>query len=128
MKERSLDVVVHGDPVPCARPRRSRNGGVYMPDKAAAYQRAVATVVMLAARKECWVRVAKGVRVALHVRVFRRADRGDLSNFVKAVEDGINDAGNVWHDDRYVGVIVAAMYVDAQRPRVELSVIVKGDE
>jgi Holliday junction resolvase RusA-like endonuclease len=116
-----LRFVVNGPPVPYQRVVPRAGGRSYQPENAKAYQGHVATVARAAAHNAKWQRPGKHSPLVLRVEVFRVRRVGDLSNFVKIVEDGINDAEMVWQDDRLVEAIVARMHVDKEHPRVEVT-------
>ena len=120
---------IPGEPMTYARmqPRKDRRG-MFQPDKARAYQKHAATHAMLAARNKRWKRLPKKALVALHLDVYRSERRGDLSNYVKILEDAFNDSKAIWHDDRYVVALDAHVY-KSKRPRVEVIItLVETDE
>lgn len=116
-----LSFTIPGPPVPAMRPRKGLGGRIYIPDEARTYQNYVATVARVAAHNQRWNRPGKTTPLVLRVDVFRPKRTGDLSNYVKIVEDGINDAETVWLDDRYVLAINAQMFVSVSSPRVEVT-------
>jgi Holliday junction resolvase RusA-like endonuclease len=93
------------------------------PSKTASYEKKVGVYTMRAMAAVRWPH--KGLHVAdagpfgVRLYVYREADRGDLDNFVKAVLDGMSRAG-VWANDKHVHYIEARMYVERERPRVEV--------
>lgn len=117
-----LRFVVPGPPVPAARPRAGKGGRIYIPDEATAYQTHVATIARVAAHNARWVRPSKTQPLAIAIRIYRPRRTGDASNYLKIVEDGINDAETVWLDDRYVLSAWAQMFVSRTRPRVEVTI------
>jgi Holliday junction resolvase RusA-like endonuclease len=58
--------------------------------------------------------------VALELRFFRPAKRGDLDNLLKVTLDSLN--GLVYADDSQVTRILAERREDKLRPRVEVTV------
>ncbi len=57
---------------------------------------------------------------ALSVRIFRARNSGDMTNFIKSIEDGSNKT--VFPDDRFITEIHAYMTTDKANPRVEVEV------
>jgi Holliday junction resolvase RusA-like endonuclease len=120
---------IPGNPVPYQRMLPRAGGrGMVQPDNARAYQKHAALHAMLAARKQRWKRLPKKALVQLDIEIYRTVRSGDLSNYVKIVEDAINDSKAIWHDDRYVVATVARMW-KSKRPRVVVEVrLVEDDE
>ena len=87
-------VLIPGRPVPKARPRRSRSGGVFTPRATIDYENAVALAVR-AARSP----VQGPVEVDIVLRVSGR--HGDVDNYAKSLLDGLVKGGGIG-DDRDV--------------------------
>ncbi|MDI3298252.1 MAG: RusA family crossover junction endodeoxyribonuclease [Bacillota bacterium] len=118
---------VPGRPVAKARPRIAlgrRSARAYTPRETLEYERAVGWAAREAYRGEP-VEGPVELRMVVYVR---RRGRGDLSNYVKSVEDGLN--GIVWVDDRQVRRIEArlARAGKAADERVEVEVRLLGGE
>jgi len=114
---------IPGPPVPKGRPRVVRNrktGKMHgvTPPRTRRYESSAALIIRAAASVQRWKCTSEPVE--LEVRVYRHQLRGDLDNFVKAVEDSAN--GILWDDDSQVVKIDAAMFLDRKRPRTEVTV------
>jgi Holliday junction resolvase RusA-like endonuclease len=119
-----FDLVFEARPVPQGRPRAFQKGGRVIVTKAEAsraYERSLANAARSRAIEIGWRLPAADARLELHCDIYRAADQGDLTNFLKAIEDALTEGG-VWLDDRRVVRLAAAMFVDPERPRVELQV------
>jgi Holliday junction resolvase RusA-like endonuclease len=62
----------------------------------------------------------KETRLAVSVKLFRPAKRGDIDGPLKALFDALN--GRVWADDSQVIELHVTRHDDKQRPRVEVSI------
>lgn len=58
--------------------------------------------------------------VELTAHVYRPLRRGDLSNRVKLVEDGLK--GIAWHDDEQVAILHMYRHLDRENPRIEIEI------
>lgn len=95
----------------------------YTPKATRAYEEQVALIARNAAAAMHW-RFGKDARFGIALRVCRthEGSGGDADNYLKAIADGLNRAGNVWPDDRRVRHIRFALEHDAERPRVDVAV------
>ncbi len=59
---------------------------------------------------------------AVTLDVYRAANRGDADNYAKGVKDAMTKAG-VWDDDRHVTSLTVRMFLDRERPRVDVEVL-----
>lgn len=118
----ALRFTVPGPPVPQARARSRYSGRPYMPRKSRAYQAHVAIVAWNAMCLSLprWP-VGGAGPFAVSLEVYRAADRGDADNYAKGVKDAMTRA-RVWDDDRHVTSLTVRMFVDRERPRVEVEV------
>jgi len=115
--------VVHGEPIPCGRPRSaigSRGDGsafvrVYADPKSDKYEKLIGAIA-LGARPRGW-RSDWGM-YALSVRVYRSERRGDGDNFAKAVADGCLKV--LWDNDGRVTSWRISMLDELERPRIEV--------
>lgn len=107
-------VTVDGNPVPKGRPRFSKQGHAYTPQKTEQAEAVIAWTCK-AGRPP---RIAGPVVVAT---VFYCKDRRrtDLDNLVKTVLDAGTQAG-LWVDDSQVTAQVALLEVDREHPRTEI--------
>ena len=96
---------VPGRPVPKQRPRLGRNGNVYTPRQTREYERAVARAGRLFFKSPYFG------PVSLHVHVYLAGVRGagDLDNYIKSIQDGLN--GIAWRDDRQIVRLKAGITV-----------------
>lgn len=101
----SIEFVVDGEPVPKMRPRLTRGGRAYTPQRTRDYEYKVGDLARQAIRIAEWD--ATPGKYALSVTVYRNKRIGDLDNFIKSIADGMN--GIVWPDDRMVVAIDAFM-------------------
>lgn len=124
-----LFFIVPGEPVPKGRARtrvvQTKSGKAfashYTPKETAAYEKHVATLCQLAVNQKRWVFGPKD-RFDLRVRICRTHEGagGDIDNYVKAIQDGIN--GIAFPDDRYIRCGAQWLEQDSERPRVEVCV------
>jgi Holliday junction resolvase RusA-like endonuclease len=125
----TLSFVVPGPPVPKARARTFPGPGGHMltltPRKTARYERQVAALALLASMTYLrrtgarWPFDAPWFR--LSCRFYCARNQGDLSNFVKSIEDALNAV--VWTDDRAVKRYgVMEVHLDRALPRAEITV------
>lgn len=119
-------VVIEGDPVSKARPRFSRNGHTYTPQKTIEGEKRLA---------ESFDGVPRfGGNVAI-VAIFRRRtkQRIDVDNMLKAVLDAGTRA-NLWADDSQVTALLGFVEHDSERPRTTIafgrhaSSLARGDD
>ena len=94
---------IPGRPVPKQRPRTGRNGRIYTPKKSRSYEETVGW-----AGKQVFKNPYDGP-VQLQVNVYLSAPGGDLDNYVKSIQDGLN--GIAWRDDRQVTRLKAGLFV-----------------
>ncbi len=77
--------VIPGHPVPKQRPREDRNGKIYTPKKTRDYEEIVGW-----AGRQVFKNPYDGP-VSLQVKVYLTGPRGDLDNYVKSIQDGLNN-------------------------------------
>lgn len=134
-----IQFTIPGEPVPQARPRLTKRGIAYTPEKSRRYKE----YIRLIASAEMAGKTPLAGPLCLSVRVYRSAlksggrkwqaeaktglrrpvTKPDLDNYVKAVQDGLN--GIVWHDDSQIvtyGAPFGKFYDDGGGPRVEVMV------
>jgi len=124
---KELRAVILGTPVPKLRPRVTKKGHIYNPDKSVHYENIVADTVAEASNT-----FGPGTPLYLSLRFVlpkpksarkwevHHAKRPDLSNFVKAVEDGLKRAG-IYHNDAQISEIHASKRY-GEHPRCEILV------
>ena len=131
-----LHIVVEGDPVGKGRPRFTRSGHAYTPEKTVTYERKVAVACRLAMREgslepfECAVSVRIGAffpipksatkaKRASALQGLIRPSKPDIDNVTKAILDGCN--GLAYRDDAQIQELHVEKLYD-ERPRVEVSI------
>lgn len=106
-----MKIIIPGKPIPKARARIGKHGA-YTPQRTAQYERLVAGMALIA-RQEAHEKLWTGP-VNLEVRIYpdrvevmaaqmegeARTGGGDISNVLKAVEDGLQ--GVIFKNDRQV--------------------------
>lgn len=115
-------MVVPSDPRAKGRPRSTRGGGVYTPERTRAAEREVRFEAVQAMRSQ---RLTVVPVAALHVDLAyyaKTARRVDLDNLVKLTLDALN--GVVWADDAQIVGLSASKRLDRVRPRTEVRVSV----
>lgn len=125
--------IIHGNPVPCQRPRVARTGGVWDP-KAAEKKRIRSEISEILEETEGYVPFLKGAPVqvrmyfycALSQKGLRKhkdptphVKKPDLDNLAKTYLDCMN--GLVWHDDAQVVQLAVHKYI-SPNPRTEIHV------
>lgn len=113
VRMRAIAYSIPGKPVPLGRARVGKHGNLYTPAKSRAYQELVGTHSL-----QYQGSFPEGP-VRLWLR-FYGTRKGDLSNYIKSVEDGLTKAG-VWGDDAQVEH-VEAMWHTEEPERVEVMV------
>jgi crossover junction endodeoxyribonuclease RusA len=112
-----VSFVIPGRPVPKQRPRVGKGGKIYTPKKSRDYEETVGW-----AGKRVFKNPYDGP-VSLQVKVYLAdsRSRGDLDNYVKSIQDGLNKIA--WRDDRQVTRLKAGLYVQpGVKERVEVVV------
>ena len=132
----TITVTIPGEPVGKGRPRFTKSGTPYTPQKTRAYENKVAFLYKLAARGQ---KFQRHVPVVIEIRAFyeipqsdskRQRERKlsgailpckkpDIDNVVKAMLDAIN--GIAYEDDAQV-VTISASKAYSERPRMEIRV------
>ena len=116
-----VEFTVDGRPVPCPRPRVTRNGGhTYNPPNYEAWRIKCGYIASAAMIGEP---VTRDVSLTIRVRVPDRR-HGDLDNYIKAVNDSIE--GIVFENDKQIRRIDAEMVIDKDRPGVDVVVHTYG--
>ena len=117
---RSIRFVVPGAPVPQARTRSTRYGRHFTPKRSADYQETVRQIA-LESMSDCgWASGGRGP-FSVDLDVYRKADRGDVDNYAKALLDGMSKAA-MWSDDARVHHLSVRILVDRENPRVHVFV------
>jgi Holliday junction resolvase RusA-like endonuclease len=57
-------------------------------------------------------------RYRLKVKAYRSANRGDIDNFIKTVQDALQDSGLI-ADDAQIDKVVGTKFIDKINPRIE---------
>ena len=119
-----LSFTIPGPPVPLARARVVRNPrtgkiGGFTPDRSRAYENLVRLIGQAAVAKLRGWPVDAEYRLTVRLW-FGDYRRRDVSNCVKAVEDGLNSVA--WVDDSQIAWIDASRGYDARAPRAEVEI------
>lgn len=92
-----------GKPVPCPRPRVTRQGFVYYPQNYKDWKAAAAEhVPVLPAQLEGELAASILIRCPPLKTVTRGDPVGDVDNYAKSVLDLVTGTGRIYHDDRQV--------------------------
>ena len=122
---------IPGRPVPGARARvfkrtsgpKAGEYGAATPAKNKAYQKHVATCAWAAARNKGWKIPHKKFALGISLVVYRHVEKGDASNYLKVVEDGVNDSKAVWVDDRCVDFAAVRVITNkSERLRIDVKI------
>lgn len=118
---------VTGSPVPKERARRDpRSGRWFTPKRTARYEkhvRACAWVGFLLAKIQPVSWPAHDAPFSLKLRIyFPDRRRRDADNVAKAIQDALN--GYLWRDDSQIVHAEQDIFLDRERPRVEVEVAV----
>jgi len=92
-----LTFEVPGAPVPKARPRRAKYGGVYTPRRTRDYEAKVAGYALKARAEAGWKRLSGPVGIEIRIRGARNSD---IDNIAKAIADSLNRIA--YDDDRQI--------------------------
>ena len=134
-----IDIVIYGDPVPQGRPRFSRNGHTYSPQRSADYRQWVRLNMINHVRKYAQKPLEKAVllyitfylgiptswskqkRMEAAQGLIRPTGKrsGDLDNLVKMIQDAGN--GILWADDSIITDLVTKKRYTAELARVEIT-------
>lgn len=137
MESKNLTFTVEGEAIPQGRPRFTRNGHAYDPEKSRDYKERVAFAASWAMRGQeafpkeiplkCVIaiwqkmpkRFTKKQKELAENEFLRPTVKPDLDNIVKAITDAMN--GIVYADDAQIVDLVCGKYY-AQEPRVLVKV------
>lgn len=134
-----IGLVIYGDPVPQGRPRFSRNGHTYSPQRSAEYRQWVRLNMINHVRKYAQKPLEKAVLLyitfymgiptswgkqkrmeAAQGKIRPTGKRsGDLDNLVKMIQDAGN--GILWADDSIITDLVIKKRYTAELARVEIT-------
>ena len=134
-----IELTIPGEPVPQARPRMTKTGHTYTPQKSRQYKEYIRLIAAayMAGRKPLEGPLCLSVRAYRSIPKSgtkqwhkdaaagdeRPVTKPDLDNYIKAVQDGLN--GIVWQDDSQIVTYAAPFgkfYDDGGGPRVEVKV------
>ena len=137
MMTKRLKIVIDGVPVPKGRPRFTKAGVAYTPEKTRAYEKQAAIIADIGMRAnglktfECPVTVLATAYLPIPKSMTKKdraealsgtllpAKKPDVDNIAKAALDGLH--GIVWRDDSLiVGLSIKKRY--GERPRLEIDV------
>jgi len=112
-----LTMRIEATPVPKERARFTKYGGVYTPQRTAAFEAMVAAAWI---EQQGLTRTANPVTLFVNVGVVNM--KKDLDNIVKSISDGLNNVA--WLDDRQIVELHAWKY-PADKGREYVNVIVR---
>lgn len=112
-----IEFTVHGNPVPKQRPRLGRRNTTYTPQRTKNWE---AEVGWICKQNNPGLVPLQG-EVAVWMVFYRKnRRRADLTNMVKAIEDGLN--GVAYVDDNQIVESHTWKRIDKDDPRVEVKV------
>lgn len=129
-----LHLEIQGEPIPFQRPR-SNNGRFFNASKYSEYKKNLArhfktfwadyilptppSTQVPSERRKFIKKYVHNKRYSLSVQVYTKRSMGDLSNYVKAIEDALQDA-RIIHDDIQIDSYHPPFFkeVDKDNPRV----------
>lgn len=123
----ALHFEFQGEPIPAARVRATKSGHVYTPAKYATYKSALITALKNqfgdsiptppspgSKQRSPWLATH---RYRLIVEIYRSVNRGDADNFLKTVQDAIQQAGLIG-DDSQLDEVYCRKHIDKDNPRM----------
>ena len=123
-----IEFTFGGEPVPAMRPRVAGRRA-YTPPKYKKYKEALANAIKKEYGYFSWdipepnskerTKYLANNRYILSVNVYRRTNRGDADNFLKSVQDALQDSG-VIADDSQIDRATVEKFIDKENPRIEL--------
>lgn len=125
-----LVVECGGDPIAHQRPRRSRGGHFYTPNKTREYKEKLADIIKTTPRSSARL-LAMSDTYGVQAKFYRsNRQRIDVDNLLKTIMDATTTAG-LWLDDSQVHEICGTVEKGSPRPRVEFMIYrhhLRGDE
>lgn len=126
-------LIIEGNPVGKQRPRHTRKGVTYTPDKTRNYEKLIAEKykelkgelldgtlkLVVVAYYPIPASTNKANKVLMSNNIIRPDKKPDLDNVIKIIMDGLN--GVAYTDDKQIVSIVANKYY-AYEPRIEVSI------
>lgn len=117
---RKEEIVIDGEPVAKARPRFTRTGQVYTPEKSRRYERLVHdTFKGKPFQGAIYVKIEAYLKKPKINKSPFPTKKPDIDNIVKSILDGLN--GKAWEDDKQVVKLTASKYW-SDSPRVEVMI------
>ena len=124
-----FSLIFHGEPVPNFRPRF--NGKFAYNDKRYMNYKAQLAAEIKYLFREYITRppapntparsqYLQANRYKLSVKAFRSCNRGDVDNFLKTIQDALQDSGLIL-DDSQLDKVIAEKFIDKMRPRIEFT-------
>ena len=134
-----IDIVIYGDPVPQGRPRFSRNGHTYNPQRSEDYREWVRYNMVNACKRNgikplrkavlLFITFYRGIPTSWNKKRRMEAAQGlirpisqrsgDIDNYVKMIMDAGN--GILWEDDSIITDLVTKKRYTAELARVEIT-------
>ena len=129
-----MHITINQPPVPKSRPRMTKSGHVYTPQKTRDYEELVALLARIATHHtldgplkltiDFYMPMPKSIKTKMTKsgQIFRPATKPDIDNLIKAVLDGMN--GIAYYDDKQiVEIYCREFYSDNPRTEIELEEI-----
>ncbi len=107
-------VVVPGKPVPKERPRLSKQGKMYTPDKTKKYEELI--------RKTAYLIIDQPLtgHVSVDIKIYTWRLTGDIDNYIKSILDGLT--GVAYKNDLQVTALSAKRYIsDIERVEIDIT-------
>lgn len=115
-----IHLVIPGQPMAKARPRRGAHGQFYTPKETIDHEESIAWEA-----RACGVKLTGDGPVRVRARFFsgriKKQQIPDLDNLLKALLDGLQK-GELFHDDSQVIEIHALRFDNQENPRTEVTV------
>lgn len=118
---REATIVIDGEPIGKGRPRFTRKGTVYTPDKTRKYER---QIVRAWNNQEKFsgalnVKIEAFMKIPQRCKTTRPTKKPDIDNIAKIIMDGLNKVA--WDDDKQV-VELKVIKAWSNEPRTEVTI------
>lgn len=118
---RETTIVIDGEPMGKERPRFTRQGHTYTPEKTRKYER---EVIKAWNNREkfsgaLYVKIEAFMKISQRCKTLRPTKKPDIDNIAKIIMDGLNKVA--WDDDKQV-VDLRVIKAWSNEPRVEVTI------
>lgn len=136
-----IKFVFNGSPSPAMRARVCQGGKRrFTPEPYASYKEALSLALRAqypsvkwgypdlpetkwpASKRPPFDKWLKKQRFALAYYIYRAADRGDIDNYQKCIQDCIEQSGLI-PNDKQITSVYGTMLIDKERPRIEVTLV-----